>query len=168
MNSEEPITALQIAMGLQDIYDSFTDSIHSMGKNTGGKISKSPFAQSALHWIAGSRIRTERDVLSDKFVEDVQKQIELLELALEGISEEESQEACAAAARILSAPVPEKSNGTISLMKRAMLGQVKPLLPRLSREQLTQLKERIEGAYKKNQRLPVEQEVLKEIGKLLK
>lgn len=176
MNTENPITpadkpeeitALRIAQGLRDIYEEFTTSIRSMGKKINGKKTKSPFAQSALHWIAGSHIRTERDVLCDKFIEDVKKQLEMLDYALEGIPEEEVQRACWEVAEILSEPVPEQSNGTSSLMKRAMLGQVKPYLPRLSQEQLQALRDRIEGAYKKSQRLPVEQEVLKEIKKLL-
>ena len=166
--SSDQITALQIAQELEVIYEGFTEAVRSMGKKMNGKKSKSPLAQSALHWIAGDRIKTERDILSDKFLKDVQKQLELLDLALEGLPEEEVQEACCVAADILTETVPEKSNSTTSLMKRAMAGQVLPYLPRLPREKLEQIRQKMESAYKKSQRLPVEQEVLKEIGRLLK
>ena len=164
----EEITALQIAQGLETIYNEFTQSIRAMGGVINGKKTKSPFVQSALHWIAGSHIKTETDVLCDKFLEDVQKQLQTLDYALEGLPQEQAQEALSAAAEILTQPLPEKSNGTSSLMKRAMIGQVLPLLPRLSRDKLIQIRDKMEAAYKKSQRLPVEQEVLKEIGRLLK
>ena len=164
----DPITALQIAQDLEGIYGDFTDAVKSMGRKINGKKTRSPLAQSALHWIAGDRIKTERDILSDKFLQDVQKQLQMLDLALEGLPEEEVQEACAVAADILTEPVPEKSNGTAALMKRAVAGQVLPYLPRLSRDKLEQLRQKIESAYRKSQRLPVEQQVLKEIDRLLK
>ena len=166
--SSDQITALQIAKGLEGIYEEFTEAVRSMGKKINGKKTKSPLAQSALHWIAGDRIKTERDILSEKFLQDVQKQLEILDLALEGLPEEEVQEACSVVADILTEPVPEKSNSTTSLMKRAMAGQVLPYLPRLSRDKLEQIRQKIESAYRKSQRLPVEQQVLKEIGRLLK
>lgn len=167
MPSDE-ITATQIAAGLKDIYEGFTEAIRSMGSKKDGKKTRSPLAQSALHWITGDRVKTERDVLCDKFLQDVQKQLQTLDLALEGLPEEEVQEACAVAADILTEPVPEKSNHTSALMKRAMVGQLLPYLSRLSRDKLVQLQQKIEGAYKRSQRLPVEQEVLKEISRLLK
>ena len=164
----EPVTAQQIALGLQDIYEGFTEAIRSMGSKKDGKKGKSPFAQSALHWLTGDRVKTERDIICDKFLQDVQKQLQTLDLALEGLPEAEVQEACGIAADILTEPVPEQSNHSSALMKRAMAGQVIPYLSRLSREKLEQLQQKIETAYKKNQRLPVEQEVMKEIRRLLK
>lgn len=167
-SSSDEITACQIAQGLQDIYEGFTEAVRSMGSKKDGKKSKSPLAQSALHWIAGDRVKTERDILCDRFLQDVQKQLQLLDLALEGLPEAEVQEACAIAVDILTEPVPEQSNHTSALMKRAMAGQALPYLSRLSREKLEQIQQKIESAYKKSQRLPVEQEVLKEIRRLLK
>lgn len=161
------ITALQIAQGLSDIYDGFTESIRSMGSKANGKKGRSRFGLSALQWITGGHIKTERDVLCERFVQDVQKQLQTLDYALEGLPEEEAEEACAQAAMILSQPVPGDSNSTTVLMKRAMLSQVFPYLPRLSRPHLEIIRDRIEEAYRKSQRLPVETQVLKTIRGLL-
>jgi len=159
------ISAVGIAEGLKDIYAGFTESLSA--NTADGKKRQSRLTQSALQWITGGRVKTERDVLCDKFLQDVQKQLQMMDLALEGRPEEEVQEACAVAADILTEIVPEKSNHTSALMKRAMIGQVQPYLSRLSRVKLEELQKKIEGAYKKSQRLPVEQEVLKEIKRLL-
>ena len=80
-------SAFQIARDLQGIYDGFTESIQSMGSKAKGKKGKSKLAESALHWIAGSRVKTERDVLCDKFLQDVQQQLQTLDYALEGLSQ---------------------------------------------------------------------------------
>ena len=62
------ITALMLARQMEGIYTDFTEAIRSMGKKHGRK---SRLAGSVVHWLAGSHVRTERDVLCDKFLEDV-------------------------------------------------------------------------------------------------
>ena len=161
------ITALSLAQELGKIYDDFTESIRSMGAKNGRK-GKSRLASSALHWIAGSHVKTERDVLCEKFLTDVQKQMELVECALEGADKATVQEALGAAADVLCAPVREASNSTTDLMKRAMISQAIPILPRLSREKQLSIREELSSAYKKSQRLPVEKEVLKLLDQLTK
>ena len=64
-------------------------------------------------------------------------------------------------------PIPVESNSTTDLMKRAMRSQIKPLLPYLSRARLEQGMQQIQEGYRKRQLLPVEQELLREMERLL-
>lgn len=164
----DEITALDLAKGLQDIYDGFVESIHAMGNKMNGKKGRSKLAGSVVHWLAGSHVKTERDLVCEKFIQDVESQLQIFDLALEGIPEEEARTACEAAADILTAPFPANSNKSTDLMRRAMIGQVKPYLPRLSREKLIQIRDRLEETYTRSQRFPVENEVLKDVRELLK
>lgn len=163
----DEITALSLAGQLQGLYTDFTDSVRNMGSKASGKKGKSRLGYSVVHWLAGSHVKTERDLLCDKFLTDVEAFLQTFDYALEGISPEETQEACAAVADIMTQPVPSGSNSTTSLMKRAMVGHLKPYLKKLSQEKLREVKERLETSYSKSQRLPVEREVLKEIEALL-
>ena len=92
----------------------------------------------------------------------------MLDYALEGASEEETQEALDVMAGILCAPVREASNSTSDLMKRAMISQAIPYLSRLSRSKQIEIRDSLERAYKKSQRLPVEKEALKLLAELTK
>ena len=161
----EEITALSLAQEMEEIYHGFTDSVRSMGSRKNGK---SRLGTSVVHWMAGSHVKTERDILCDQFLQDVQRHLQTFDYALEGISEEEAQAACEVLADIMTEPLPAQSNSTTVLMKRAMIGQLMPYLGRLSTEKLAQIKERMESSYRKSQRLPVEREVLKELERLLK
>ncbi|MCF0230305.1 MAG: hypothetical protein HUJ76_11525 [Parasporobacterium sp.] len=161
--SGNEITALDLALGIRKIYEGFEESIHALG----GKKKGRKMVGSLAHWVAGSHVRTERDVICDKFLEDVQSHLEMFDYSLEGLDENSVQEACGALIDICTEPVPADSNGTISLMKRAMISQVRKYLPMLSQEKLRQTGERLEKAYTKWQRLPVEKEVLQEIAGLL-
>ena len=163
-NSEEHITALSLAYQLDNIYVAFTDSIRSMGKKHSGK---SRLGSSVVHWLAGSHVRTERDVLCDQFLTDVKKHLELFQYALEGESEEQIQEACGVLADIMTQPQDAKANNTTSLMKRAMVRELMPFLSKLSKEKLTEIKQRMESNYRKSDRLPVERDLLKQIDQLL-
>ena len=160
----EEITAVSIAHGLEGIYLNFTDEIKNLGGKYGGK---GKFGNSVLHWITGSHVKTQRDILCEKFLSDVQGQLQLLDASFEGCDEQEVHDACAVVADILSEPVSPKSNGTSDLMKRAMISQLTPFLKGLTREKLEWTKSRIEAAYSKSQRLPVERDILKEINRLL-
>ena len=162
----EESTALTLAYQLEEIYQKFTDSIKKMGAKHGKK-GKSKLAASALHWIAGSHVKTERDVLCEKFLQDVEKHLELFDYALQDADKETAQEACAVLADTLTTTVGSGSNSTTDLMKRAMIGHIRPYLPMLSADKLQELKQKIESAYPKSQRLPVEKEVLKEMTRLL-
>lgn len=158
------ITALSLAEGIEKIYQDFTDSVVALG----GKKKGNKMAGSLVHWLAGSHVRTERDILCDKFLADVQSYLETFDYALEGLDEESARQACAKLIFNCTQPVKADSNGTSSLMKRAMIGQTTKYLSRLSREQLLETKERISSAYLKWQQLPVETNYLKEINRLLK
>lgn len=163
----DSITSLSIARELETIYEDFTKSIREMGAKNGRK-GKSRLAGSVVHWLAGSHVKTERDILCEKFLADVKKQLEMLDMALEGAGQEETQEALGVMADILCAPVKEASNSTTDLMKRAMISQALPYLPRLSRDKQAEIRDNLEKAYKKSQRLPVEKEVLKLLTELTK
>ena len=160
----EEITLLALARQLEEIYESFTESIRSMGRKNGRK---SRLAGSVVHWLAGSHVKTERDVLCEKFLNDVQKHLEVFGMAMEGAEEAEIREALEVVADVMTQPLDPSSNSTTVLMKRAMVGQLSPYLAYLSREKLEEIKDRMESAYKKSQRLPVEKTLLKEIDGLL-
>lgn len=161
----EESTAVTIAHGIEEIFREFTDEVRKIGGKYGGK---GKMGSSVLHWLAGSHVKTQRDVLCEKFLSDVQAQLKLFDAALEDADEEEVSRACEVLAEVLSNPVPANSNSTTDLMKRAMLGQLKPYLPGLSREKLLWTKKRIEDAYTKWQRLPVERDMIRDIEACLK
>ena len=163
----ESITPLSIARDFETIYEEFTKAIREMGSKNGRK-GKSRLAGSVVHWLAGSHVKTERDILCEKFLADVKKQQEMLDYALEGASEEETQEALDVMAGILCAPVREASNSTSDLMKRAMISQAIPYLSRLSRSKQIEIRDSLEKDYKKSKRLPVEKEALKLLADLTK
>ena len=164
----EEITAMDLAEGLDKIYADFTESVKAMGSKHGGKFGKSRFGANVVHWIAGSHVKTERDVKCDQFLQDVESQLQTFDYALEAASDEEASNACAVIADIMSRPAPADSNATTDLMKRAMIGHLGPYLPRLSQDKLREIKDRMEQAYSKSQRLPVEKEILKQIEALLR
>lgn len=162
MSSES--SAVNIVRSLEGVYQNFTDEVKKLGSKAGrGKL-----GTSVVHWIAGSHVKTQRDVMCDKFFEDITSALKLLDESLQYADEEETREACDMLADILSATVPANSNSTTDLMKRAMLGQLKPYLPKISEGKLLEVKKRIEAAYSRWQRLPVEQDMLKEIDSYLK
>lgn len=164
----DEITAMDLAEGMDKIYADFTESVKSMGSKHGSKFGKSRFGANVIHWIAGSHVRTERDAKCDQFLQDVESQLQTLDYVLEAASDEEAENACAALASIMSRPVPADSNATTDLMKRAMIGHLEPYLPRLSQSTLREIKERLELAYSKSHRLPVENEILKKIDALIR
>lgn len=164
----EEIKAMDLAEGLDKIYADFTESVKSMGSKHGSKFGKSRFGANVLHWIAGSHVKTERDAKCDQFLQDVESQLQTFDYALETASDEEAEDACAVMADIMSRPAPPDSNATTDLMKRAMIGHLGPYLPRLSQDKLREIKDRLEQAYSRSQRLPVEKEILKKIEALLR
>ena len=90
----------------------------------------------------------------------------MLLLAAEYASREEAADAAALAVDIMSEPRPPKSDSTTDLMKRAMIGQAKPLFPYLRPEKRREVAERLKKAYSRWHRLPVETEVIRELERL--
>ena len=154
-----------IAGQLAGIYEDFTEAVQALGGK--GKKRSGKLVSSMAKWVGGSHVVTDREQLCQKFLADVQKQLELLMLSLEIATEEEAAEACGIAADILTAPRPSQSNSTTDLMKRAMIGQVMPFLKYVKREQLQAIRDRLDGAYTRWAILPVEKEVKKELDRLI-
>ena len=160
---DQEITALSLANGIDRIYQEFTDAVRALGNKRNGK----KLAGSLAHWLVGSHVKTELDIICESFANDMTAHLEMFDMAIEGISEEEKREACAVVVERCSRTVDGNSNSTTDLMKRAMVRLVMKYLPYLSREQLTEVKERLEKAYAKWNRLPVEKDFIKEINRLL-
>ena len=92
----------EIAGGLAGIYEDFTESVQSLGGK--GRKRSGKFASSVMQWVGGSRAVSDREQLCNKFLADVQGQLERLTLALETADEAERTEACGIAAWILTEP----------------------------------------------------------------
>ena len=82
----------EIAGGLAGIYEDFTESVQSLGGK--GRKRSGKFASSVMQWVGGSRAVSDREQLCNKFLADVQGQLERLTLALETADEAERTEAC--------------------------------------------------------------------------
>ena len=74
---------------------------------------------------------------------------------------------CSLLADVMLAPIPEHSNATTDLMKRAMRSQFKPFLKYLTPERLELACRQIQEGYRKRELLPVEKELIKEMQTLL-
>lgn len=168
MNGRDPdaVSLKEMAEQLAGIYEDFTSSVKALGAKGSKRSGK--FGSSMAHWVGGGHVTTDREGLCEKFLADVQGHLELFGIALEGVSEAEAAEAAGIAADIMLQPCPPRSDATTDLMKRAMVGQAKPLLPYLTREKLEELQERLKKAYGRWQRLPIEQEMIKEMERLKK
>lgn len=85
-----PITSEEIAGRLSGIYENFTESVQALGSKAKGGKRSSKMAGSMARWVGGSHVTTDRDQLCDRFLADVQSQLELLSLALDGADAEEA------------------------------------------------------------------------------
>ena len=65
-------------------------------------------------------------------------------------------------------PCPPKSDSTTDLMRRAMIGQAKPLLPYLTSEKLEEKTELLKKSYSRWNRLTIEKEIIREMEGLIK
>ncbi len=155
----------EIAGQLAGIYENFTEAVQSLGGK--GKKRSGKLVSSMAKWVGGSHVVTDREQLCQKFLADVQSQLELLNLALEVADEEEAAQACLIAADIMTEPRPSQSNSTTDLMKRAMIGQIMPFLKHVKREELIRIRERMDQAYSRWALLPVEKEIKKELERLI-
>lgn len=165
MNTEQTAVErlCEEAEKLNMIYDEFTAAVASLGSKVKGKRGSGKMSSSFAHWIGGSHVVTDREHLCEKFLADVQRQLELLQLSLGHLRTEEASRVCTIIATVLLQPRPANSNATTDLMKRAMVGQVKPFLPYLPKEQLLYLQKQMEAAYGRWKMLPVEKEIYREI-----
>lgn len=159
------ITSLNLAKEFEKIYEEFTQSVKALGAKNSGKKHSSKFGSSMVHWVAGNGAKTEREQLCEKFLSDVQKHMELFLLAVESDTPENSRQACEIAVDVIMQPVPAKSDATTDLMKRAMIGQARPLFPYLLKEKKEQLKEQLITSYSRWNRLPLEKEIIHELEK---
>ncbi|MCD8300412.1 MAG: hypothetical protein LUC41_04470 [Clostridiales bacterium] len=166
-NIVENSSLLELAGRTADIYDDFTESVRNMGSKLNSGKRSSKLGSSVVNWVGGSHVRTERDILCDKFLEDIQKHLELFESCLLGASGREQAEACGIVADLMTEPRPPQSDSTTNLMKRAMIGQVIPFLKYVDRDELVRIRDRMDAAYTKRQLLPVEKDVRKELERLI-
>ncbi len=155
---------LEIAGRLAGIYEDFTEAVKALGGK--GKKRSGKFASSVMQWVGGRHAVSDREQLCEGFLADVQGQLELLTLALEGAGPEEQADACALAAETITCPRPARSDSTTDLMKRAMIGQITPFLSYMRQEDLRRILDRMDQAYTRWQLLPVEKEVKKELERL--
>ena len=161
----DTISLDSVALELQTIYDGFTESVKALGgkgKKTSGKLK-----EGLLHVVAGGHIKGERELLCEKFLADVQKQMEMLSMYMEGASDEEKTSACTIAVRILTRPCPSKSNATTDLMKRAMIGQAEPILKYVPKEVLAEQVAAMKAEYGRFSMLPVEKQVKRAMEDLI-
>ena len=158
---------IEAANKLSDIYEGFTEAVQALGNKSKGRARSSKMGGSFAHWIGGSHVVTDRESLCEKFLADVQGHLEILQIAIESVSLQEASEICTIIANIMMEPRPAKSDATTDLMKRAMIGQVKPFLSYVPKEQLAKLQQQMENAYGRWKMLPVEKEIYKEVKYLI-
>ena len=159
---------IEMAETLGKIYGEFVESVKALGaKKKDGKRS-TKMGSSMAHWVGGSHVTTDREGLCEKFLADVQGHLELFLTALAYAGQEEAAEAAAIAVDIMMEPCPPKSDSTTNLMRRAMIGQAKPLLPYLTSEKLEEKTELLKKSYSRWNRLPIEKEIIREMEGLIK
>lgn len=150
-----------------ECYGEFDQSVKDLGNKAKGRSGGSKMMGSFMRWIGGSHVSTPRDYLCEDLLNKVKSQLEFFDVAMEGAPEGEKQSACALLADIMLQPVPERSNATTSLMRRAMVSLFQPYLVYLTPEKLAQCHADFTAAYPRRQMLPVELELVKEMEHLL-
>ena len=151
---------------LKEMYDNFTKAVQDLGNKAKGRAS-SKFGNTFAHWIAGGLIRTDREVLCEEFLEQVERHLEFLQTCLQEVPAEEASQVWGAVADVILEPIPTHSNATTDLMKRAMRSKLKIMLPYLTPERLELASQQLQEGYRKRELLPVERELLKEIDRRL-
>ncbi len=167
MNTELMTFNSEEARNLNEIYEQFTEKVQKLSKKTNGKKRSSKFAGSFAHWIGGTHIKTEREIICEQFLEDVQVLLSALQEKIDSCEGEEVTKICDEVAQIIMQPVDAASDSTTDLMKRAMIGQIEPFLEYVSTEKLKQLKADMEGAYSVRQMLPVEKNIYKMVKRMI-
>ncbi|MBQ0059689.1 MAG: hypothetical protein KBS83_07075 [Lachnospiraceae bacterium] len=157
----------ETAAQFETIYEEFTNAIRALGSKVKGGKRKGKFGSKLARMLGGELVTTERDRLSEEFLDKVVANREKLLEMMQEASLEEQQEAAAIACDILMQVRPVESDSTTDLMKRAMIGQAESLLPYLSQEKVGEIHERISSAYTKRQMLPVESNMLKALKKYM-
>ena len=156
----------ELAEGLREIYSRFLQALEESFQKTQRKSFGSKVAAGAMEWIGGSHIKTERQMLCLQFQKEVKEQLARMDQALEMEDGESVSSALETAVDILTEPVDPRSNQTADLMRRAMILEAKPYLSRISEKKRWQVLIRLERTYTRNQWLPVEKEVMKELYNL--
>ena len=167
MNTEQMMNYEEETIKLCEIYNDFTKKVQSLGSKLKGGKRSSKFAGSFAHWVGGSHIKTEREVLCEQFLEDVQEQLELIMNIVDACDDAKATKLCDEVAEILMEPRDAYSDSTTDLMKRAMIGQVEPFLEFVSKEKLLELKDQMEKAYGVRKMLPVEKNIYKAAKRLI-
>lgn len=162
-SDKNDITLMSIVDGIDDIYKNFENEMTNLLANRKGRRAVLDLA----HLFTGTHASTDKDVILDRFINDMNKHLEILDQALDGLDQESVSKACASVVLKTSQTVPANSNSIVDLMKRAMIRAAIKYLPNLSKDELIDAKNRVSKAYPKWNRLPVEKEFLKEIDKLL-
>lgn len=157
MNSDE---LLKLTNRLKESYNAFEEAV----KKEESKRDVGSFFQKLM----GGFGTTRSDLLCDDFLEEVQRQMPRLQMALEAADPADAAEACAAVADTMLTPVGDELNSTTGLMKRAMVSLFLPLMPYLDRDKLKDFHARITGAYRKYDRLPVEEQLIRAMEQRLK
>lgn len=151
---------LRLADKLQESYDGFAEAVE--------KEESKRDVGSFFQKLVGGFGTTRTDLLCDDFLEEVQKQMPVLQSALEDAEPADAAETCGVVADIMLRPVGDKLNSATGLMKRALVSQFLPLLPYLNRDKLEEVHARITGAYRKYDRLPVEEQLIRAMEQRLK
>lgn len=165
-SSGEVKSGKELAEGLRDIYAGFLQDLEEAYQKTQRKSFGGKVAVGAMQWIAGSYIKTERQLLCLQFQKEVKEYLAHLEQVLETEDEPDVSSALETVVDILTEPVDPRSNTTADLMRRAMILEAKPYLSRISASKRRQIRTRLERAYDRSQWLPVETEVMKELYRL--
>lgn len=118
--------------------------------------------------LMGGFNTTRTDLLCDDFLEEVQKQMPVLEKAMEEAEPADAAEACGAVADIMLCSNGEQINGSAVLMKRALVSQFLPLVPYLTDEKLEECHDRMIVSYRKCDLLPVEKQLIRTMEQRMK
>lgn len=156
----------ELAEELREIYARFLRDLEASYQKTQAKSFGKKVAAGAMQWVAGSYIKTERQMLCMQFQKDVKEQLARMEQALTGEDAEQQAAALEIAVDILTEPVNPRSAATADLMRRAMILEAKPYLSKIAKEKRRKIQVRFERAYPRKLWLPVEEEIMKEFYKL--
>ena len=144
----ENAALMEQAQKLKAIYDNFTESVRDLGNKAKGR-SSSKFGNSFAHWIAGGHIRTDREQLCEEFLDQVERHLEFFANLPGGRQRRRRGPGMQRGGDVILEPIPEHSNATTDLMKRAMRSKLKPMLKYLTPQRLELASRQIQEGYRK-------------------
>ena len=165
-SNDRELRVVELVNGLHDIYDKFVADVDESIRKDQRRKFGNKVAKGAVQWIGGSFIKTEKGLLCDQFSQKTSEQLELIENEIADLDKAEQARISDQVADILTITVDVRSNTTVDLMRRAMIGNIIPWLERMSPKKLNEVKLKLERAYPRSSWLPVEQEVMQEIYRL--